>query len=92
MLEIHFEVGGRKLDPCFIGDSMTRAVLLRAARQVKRRFADIRIPDSCDPLRILITGRDINNLKYELYGSPEVLDLVRRQHGHTRNSLIDLAA
>lgn len=92
MLEIHFEVGGKKLDPCFIGDSVTKAVLLRAARQVKRRFADIRIPDSHDSLRILIKGRDLNNLKYELHGSPEVLELVRQQHGHTRNSLIDLAA
>ncbi|MDZ7842765.1 MAG: hypothetical protein U5R46_18365 [Gammaproteobacteria bacterium] len=92
MVEIHFEVGGKKLDPCFIGDSVTKAVLLRAARQVKRKFADIRIPDSHDALRILIKGRDINNLKYELHGSPEVLDLVRQQHGHARNDLIDLAA
>lgn len=92
MLEIHFEVDGRKLDPCFIGDSVTKAVLLRAARQVKQRFADIHIPDSCDSLRILIKGRDLNNLKYELYGSPEVMELVRQQHGHTRNNLIDVAA
>ncbi len=92
MLEIHYEVGGKKLDPCFIGDSIKKAVLLRAARQVKRKFADIRIPDRQSPLRILIKGRDINNLSYELHGSPEVLELVRQQHGHTRNELIELAA
>lgn len=92
MLEIHFEVGGRKLDPCFIGDSVQKAVLLHAARQVKQKFADIRIPDSHDPLRILIKGRDFDHLGYELHGSPEVLELVRQQHGHTRNDVIDLAA
>lgn len=92
MLEIHFEVGGRKLEPCFIGDSAKKAALLRAARQVKRKFADIRIPDCHDPLRILITGRDVNNLRYELHGSPEVLEMVRQQHGHARNDIIDLAA
>jgi len=92
MLEIHFEIGGRRLDPCFIGDSVQKAVLLRAARLVKKRFADIRIPDRHDPLRILIKGRDIRHLRYELHGSPEVLDLVRQQHGHARNDVIDLAA
>lgn len=92
MLEIHFEVGGRKLDPCFIGDSMQKAMLLRAARQVKQKFADIRIPDRQDPLRILIKGQDVHNLRYELYGSPEVLELVKQQHGHIRNELIELAA
>lgn len=92
MLEIHYEVGGKKLDPCFIGDSIQKATLLRAARQVKRKFADIRIPDCYDPLRILIKGRDIHHLRYELYGSPEVLNLVKQQHGHTRNELIELAA
>ena len=92
MLEIHFEVGGIKLDPCFLGDSVKKAVLLRAARQVKRKFADIRIPDRYDPLRILIKGCDLNHLRYELHGSPEVLDLVKQRHGHARNDIIELAA
>lgn len=92
MLEIHYEVAGKKLDPCFIGDSMQKAVLLRAAHQVKQKFADIRIPDRQNPLRILIKGSDIDNLRYELCGSPEVLELVKRQHGHARNELIELAA
>jgi len=92
MLEIHYEVAGRKLDPCFIGDSVQKAMLLRAARQVKRKFADIRIPDSFDPLRILIRGEDIHSLRYELQGPPEVLDLVKEQHGHVRNEPIEIAA
>lgn len=92
MLEIHYEVGGRKLDPCFIGDSILKAVLLRAARQVKRKFADIRIPDRQDPLRILIKGQDVNHLHYELHGSPEVLEMVQQQHGHTKTEQIELAA
>lgn len=91
MLDIQFEVAGRKLDPCFIGDSLQKAVLLRAARQVKRKFSDIRIPDRHDPLRILITGDDVEHLRYELSGSPEVLDLVKEQHGHVRNEIIEVA-
>lgn len=92
MLEIHFEVGGKKLDPCFIGDSVQKALLLRAARQVKDKFADIHIPDREHPLRILIKGHDINHLRYELHGSPETLARVKQQHGHTRTAPIDLAA
>lgn len=92
MLEIHYELAGRKLDPCFINDSIQKTTLLRAAREVKRKFSDIHIPDCQAPLRILIKGQDIHHLRYELYGTPEVLALVKQQHGHTRNELIELAA
>lgn len=92
MLEIHFELAGKKLDPCFIGDSVQKALLLRAARQVKDKFADIHIPDSEYPLRILIKGEDINHLHYELHGAPETLARVQQQHGHTRTEPINLAA
>lgn len=48
MLEIHFELDGRKLDPCFIGDSVAKAVLLRAARQIKQQHGHTR-NDVIDP-------------------------------------------
>jgi len=76
MLDIRFEIGGRKLDPCFIGDGIEKATLLHVARDVRSKFSVIRVPDREDPLRVLITGDDIDHLHYELDGSRTVLDQV----------------
>ena len=81
MLDIRFEIGGRKLDPCFIGDSIEKATLLHVARDVRRRFSIIRVTDREDPLKVLIKGDDIDHLHYELDGPPTVLDQVREKLG-----------
>ena len=81
MLDIRFEIGGRKLDPCFIGDSVEKATLLDVARDVRRRFSSIRVTDREDPLKVLIKGDDVDHLHYELDGPPTVLDQVREKLG-----------
>ena len=81
MLDIRFEIGGRKLDPCFIGDSIEKATLLHVARDVRRTFSTIRVSDREDPLKVLIKGDDIDHLHYELDGPRTVLDQVREKMG-----------
>ena len=81
MLDIRFEIGGRKLDPCFIGDSIEKATLLHVARDVRRRFSIISVTDREDPLKVLIKGDDVDHLHYELDGPPTVLDQVREKMG-----------
>lgn len=81
MLDIRFEIGGCKLDPCFIGDSIEKATLLHVARDVRRRFSIISVTDREDPLKVLIKGDDVDHLHYELDGPPTVLDQVRKKLG-----------
>lgn len=81
LLDIRFEIGGRKLDPCFIGDSIEKATLLHVARDVRRKFSGIRVPDREDPLKVLIKGDDIDHLHYELEGPSTVLEQVREKMG-----------
>lgn len=91
MLDIRFEIGGRKLDPCFIGDSIEKATLLHAARLIRKKFSIIRVTDREDPLRVLIKGEDVEHLHYELDGSPAVLDQVRDKTGIIHSGDIPLA-
>jgi len=81
MLDISFEIGGRKLDPCFIGDGIEKATLLHVLRDVRRKFSIIRVPDREDPLKVLIKGDDVDHLHYELDGSNTVLEQVRDKMG-----------
>lgn len=81
MLDIRFEIAGRKLDPCFVGDSVQKATLLHAYHYIKQKFRPIRIPDSEQPLRVLISGEDVAHLRWELDGSQEILRQVREKLG-----------
>ncbi len=92
MLDIRFEIGGRRLDPCFIGDSEMKATLLWVARQIRNRFAAVRIPDRQDPLRVLVKGEDIDHLHYELDGPESVLRQVEERFGAIRSERIVLGA
>lgn len=91
MLDIRYEIGGRKLDPCFIGDCVEKATLLQVAQLIRKQFSSIRVTDREDPLRVLIKGEDVDHLHYELDGSPAVLDQVRDKTGVIRSGDISLA-
>ena len=84
MLDIQFEIGGRKLDPCFIGDCIEKSTLLYVARIMRKKFGMIRVPDREDPLRVLIFGDDVEHLHYELNGPPSVLARVKDKAGVIR--------
>ena len=90
MLEIQFEIGGRKLDPCFIGDSVEKATLLYVARLIRKKFSAIRVSDREDPLRVLIKGEDVDHLHFELEGSQSILEQVRDKTGASQREDIVL--
>ena len=90
MLEIQFEIGGRKLDPCFIGDSVEKATLLYVARLIRKKFSAIRVSDREDPLRVLIKGEDVDHLHFELEGSQSILQQVRDKTGASQREDIVL--
>ena len=92
VLDIQFEIGGRKLDPCFIGDSVEKATLLYVARLMRKKFSKIRISDREDPLRVLIKGEDVDHLYYELDGSQSVLDQVKDKIGANQREDIVLTS
>ena len=90
ILDIQFEIGGRKLDPCFIGDSVEKATLLYVARLIRKKFSTIRVSDREDPLRVLIKGEDVDHLHFELEGSQSILDQVKDKTGVSRREDIVL--
>ena len=92
ILEIQFEIGGRKLDPCFIGDSVEKATLLYVARLMRKKFSAIRVSDREDPLRVLIKGEDVDHLHFELEGSQSILDQVKNKTGANQREDIVLTA
>jgi hypothetical protein len=81
MLDIQFLIGGRRLEPCFIGDSPEKTALLDIAHRLRQRFRAIRIPDREDPLRIIVRGDDMKHLHCELHGTRSVMRQIQDTMG-----------
>jgi hypothetical protein len=81
VLDIQFRIGGRRLEPCFIGDGPERTALLDAAQHIRQRFAAISIPDREDPLRVIVRGEDVEHLHCELRGPISVMRQIREVMG-----------
>ena len=81
MLDIQFQIAGRRLEPCFIGDGPEKVALLRIADQIRQKFRAIRIPDREDPLQVIVRGEDMEHLYCELQGSRSVLQQVQDTMG-----------
>lgn len=77
MAKVSFEIGGRKLDPCFVGNPLEKAMLLYLARQIRRRIGALRDPMTGKALSVLIKGDDFEHLYYEVDGSQDIVERVK---------------
>ncbi len=77
MAKIRFEIGGRKLDPCFVGNPMEKAVLLYLDRRIRRRIGALRDPSTGKAPSVLVKGDDFEHLSYEVDGSQHIVEQVK---------------
>jgi hypothetical protein len=68
MVDIHFEINGRRVGPNQITDALTKAVLEEAAKQIKQRAGVIRCPTHGHYAKIIAKGRSAENLNFEVSG------------------------
>ncbi len=68
MIDIHFEIGGRKISPDRIGDALERAIFEEVTAGVKNTLASVRCAEHGQMPRVKIKGRNINNLSWEVKG------------------------
>ncbi len=76
-MKIRFEIGGRILDPCFVGDPVDKAILLFVGRQIKKRIGPACDRQAGRSLRIVVRGDDIEHLSYEFEGSQRLIQLAK---------------
>lgn len=79
MIEISFEINGRKVNPNRVGDALEAAVLESIKKQVASKIGSIRDPKTGQRPKIKITGRNLKNLTFEVCGSPELVERVKAE-------------
>lgn len=77
MLDISFEINGRKVNPNQISNVLEKAVVQQLQDKLKREIGTIRDFETGERPRLKVKGNNINNLSIEVEGSPDVIEAVK---------------
>jgi hypothetical protein len=79
VIEIKYEINGRRVSPNNIGSALEKALLQSIGKQIQSKVGNIRDPKTGEKPKITVKGRDLNNLSFDVSGSPELIELVKRK-------------
>lgn len=79
MIDISFEINGRKVNPNRIGDALEAAVLESVKEQIISKVGSIRDPKTGQRPKIKVSGRNIENLTFDVSGSAELVERVKAE-------------
>ncbi len=79
MIDISFEFNGRKVRPDQIGNALERAALDSIKKQIIQKVGAIRDPKTGQPPKIMVKGRSIDNLSFEVSGSEQLIEMVKKK-------------
>jgi hypothetical protein len=68
MIDVTFEIGGRKVSPNRLGDELEKAILSEVAANVKKALGSVTCPEHGQRPKVIVKGRDIKNLPWEVTG------------------------
>ena len=75
MLEIKFEIGGRRVHPNNIADAFERMMFDSVVEMISSKLRGIRDPDTGEFPVVAVKGRSLSNLSFEITGSKKVVTL-----------------
>ncbi|MYA62930.1 MAG: hypothetical protein F4X94_10215 [Dehalococcoidia bacterium] len=81
MIDISFEVNGRKVRPNQIADALERAMFEQVRDQLVRQLHGIRDPKTGALPKLKVKGRNLESLNVEIEGSPELIERVKNRLG-----------
>ena len=81
MIDISFEINGRKGNPNQIGNALEQALLSSIKDEVTQKVRSIRDPKTGERPKIKVKGRSIDSLSFEISGSEDLVARVRKALG-----------
>ena len=68
MIDVTFEIGGRKVSPNRLGDEVEKAILSEVAANVKKGLGSVTCPEHGQRPKVIVKGRNIKKLSWEVTG------------------------
>ena len=82
MIDIKFEIGGRRVDPRNTRDALEGAMLSAVQDGLRKKVGSCRCPDHGQAPKLLGKGRSLDKLNFEVTGCCEkVIEEVKRKLG-----------
>lgn len=79
MIEISFEVNGRKVNPNQLFNALERAVVQGVRDKLTSAVGNFRAPKTGEHPRLRVKGCGLDDLSIEVEGSPELIAEVKRR-------------
>ncbi|TLD43693.1 MAG: hypothetical protein FAZ92_04060 [Accumulibacter sp.] len=68
MIDVNFEINGRRINPKNAGDALAAAVMDAASKEIQRKIGSCRCPQHGKLPTVLAKGRGVSNLSFEVGG------------------------
>lgn len=79
MLKIEWKLNGRTIRPNDIANQLERAMLSQIEEMVRGKLRGVRDPETGGAPTITVVGRSLDNLSFEVSGSPALIEEVKRR-------------
>lgn len=79
MIDISFEINGRKVNPNQMSNVLEKAVVQELKDKLSREIDSIRDPKTGQRPRLKVKGHNLNHLSIEVEGSPDVIEMVNKR-------------
>lgn len=76
MIDISYEVGGRKVSPSQFSNAIEKAVFTQVTDSVTKALSSVRCPEHGQYPSVVVKGASLDNLQFEIHGCCE--DLISR--------------
>lgn len=68
MIDVTFEIGGRKVSPDRFGNELEKAILKQVTENITKTLSSVRCPEHGQHPKVTVKGRTIDKLSFEIHG------------------------
>ena len=79
MIDIEFQLNGRKIRSNDIGNQLEKAMFKQVRDNIAEKLRGIRDLESGNHPKVNVKGRSLDNLSFEVFGSPKLIEEVKRR-------------
>lgn len=79
MVKVQFKVNGRTVRPNDIASQLEKAMFKQVQDGIAQKLRNVRDPETGAGPTVKVVGRSLDNLSFEVVGSPALIEKVKRR-------------
>jgi len=79
MVKVEFKLNGRSVRPNDIANQLEKAMVKQVQDGITKKLRNVRDPETGAAPTVKVVGRSLDNLSFEVMGSPALIEEVKRR-------------